>query len=52
MIKSAIESAVLKGIERICRKEAESCSIYPDPPIPNCPIILHQPKRPKKSNNK
>ena len=51
MTKSTIERVVLKGIERISRKEAESCGIYPDPPIPNCTVILHQPKRPKKQCN-
>lgn len=48
MTKKKLESTILKGIERISRKEAMSCKIYPTAPWPECRIILHQPKRPKK----
>jgi len=42
------DASILKGIERISRKEAMSCKTYPTAPWPECRIILHQPKRPKK----
>lgn len=42
--------SVLKGVERLSRKEAESCKVGPEPPWPECIIFLHQPKRPKGKN--
>jgi len=47
MITKRFERVVLKSVERMSHKEAESCGAYPNSPIPDCPIILHQPKRPK-----
>ncbi|MBP5654227.1 MAG: cyclic lactone autoinducer peptide [Clostridiales bacterium] len=49
MAKRKIERAILKGVERISRKEAMSCKADPEPPWPDCWIILHQPKRPKRT---
>lgn len=49
MIEKKIERTVLKRIEKMSRKEAESCKVGPVPPWPDCPFILHQPKRPKNS---
>ena len=48
MTKKKLESTILKGVERISRKEAMSCKTYPTAPWPDCRIILHKPKRPKK----
>lgn len=49
MAKRKLEHIILKGIERVSRKEAMSCKAEPEPPWPECLIILHQPKRPKKT---
>lgn len=46
--KSKLERTILKGVERISRKEALSCKADPEPPWPDCFFILHQPRRPKK----
>jgi cyclic lactone autoinducer peptide len=48
MEKKKLERTILKGVERISRKEAMSCKASPVPPWPDCMIFLHQPKRPKK----
>jgi len=48
MITKRFEQIVLKSVERMSRKEAESCKAGPGSPWPDCPFILHQPKRPKK----
>ena len=48
MAKRKLERTILKGIERVSRKEAMSCKATPEPPWPDCLIILHQPKRLKK----
>ena len=49
MITTRLERSVLKSVERMSRKEAESCKFGSEPPRPDCPFFLHQPKRPKKA---
>ena len=46
--RKKLERALFKGVERISRKEAMSCKVYPEAPWPDCQFILHQTKRPKK----
>ena len=52
MMKKNLERTVLKSVEKMSRREAMSCKASPEPPWPECPFFFHQPKRPKKSNNK
>ena len=35
------------AFEKLTRKNAQSSKVYPEAPWPICPVILHQPKRPK-----
>ncbi len=48
MSTKKIERSILKGIEKMSRKDAQGCKVSPEPPWPECPVILHQPKRPKR----
>lgn len=42
------EYELLKRVEKLSRKNAQAYPGNPEAPWPQCPIILHQPKRPKK----
>jgi cyclic lactone autoinducer peptide len=48
MTKTNLEKKVLIRVEKLTRKNAQSSKVYPEAPWPICPVILHQPKRPKK----
>lgn len=48
MKRQKLEYEFLKGVEKLSRKNAHYYPENPEAPWPQCPIILHQPKRPKK----
>jgi len=49
MKKDKVETAILKKIEKAGRKEALACRGSMEPPWPECRVIFHQPKRPKRT---
>ena len=48
MTKKTFEKKLLVQVEKVTRKNAKCSRMDPEPPWPTCPMILHQPKRPKK----
>lgn len=48
-MKKKLERVVLEQIEKMSRKNAQSSNeAYPGSGWPECPSLLHQPKRPRK----
>lgn len=48
MKNNKVESVILRGVEKLSRREAQACRGSAEPPWPECLLIFHQPKRPKK----
>ncbi len=48
MDKKSVERVLLKGVERMSRRNARGSVSDPEPPWPTCPAFFHQPKRPMK----